>query len=99
MLLKLLSCSITISWFLDIDKIAKKVTTIYSLLNDSNKSLKFILFLLFNIFVISEHLLWTLYSLFVIFVLSFTYISAMTTENTNVVLEDDSQIENELVLK
>ncbi len=36
---------------------------------------------------------------FVIFVLSFTYISAIGTENANVVLEDNSNIKNELVLK
>lgn len=36
---------------------------------------------------------------FVIFVFGFTYFSVGTTENNNVVLEDDSNIQNELVLK
>ena len=36
---------------------------------------------------------------FVIFVLSFTYLNAIGAENTNNVLEENSNIENELVLK
>lgn len=36
---------------------------------------------------------------FVLFVLSFTYLNTFTAESTNVVLEDDTKIESELVLK
>lgn len=36
---------------------------------------------------------------FIVFVLSFTYLTVMSTDNTSVVLEDNSKIENELVLK
>ena len=36
---------------------------------------------------------------FVVFVFAFTYFSVGTTENNNVVLEEDSNIQNELVLK
>ena len=36
---------------------------------------------------------------FVIFVFGFTYFSVGTNENNNVVLEEDSKIQNELVLK
>ena len=36
---------------------------------------------------------------FVVFVLGFTYFNSFTTEPTNVVLEENTKIESELVLK
>lgn len=36
---------------------------------------------------------------FVVFVLSFTYLNSVSTETTNVVLEENTKIESELVLK
>lgn len=36
---------------------------------------------------------------FVVFVLGFTYLNAFATESSNVVLEENTQIKNELVLK
>ena len=36
---------------------------------------------------------------FVVFVLGFTYFSSFTTESTNVVLEENTKMESELLLK
>lgn len=36
---------------------------------------------------------------FVVFVLGFTYLNTFTMESTNVVLEENTKIESELVLK
>lgn len=36
---------------------------------------------------------------FVVFVLGFTYFNSFATESTNVVLEENTKIESELVLK
>lgn len=36
---------------------------------------------------------------FVVFVLGFTYLNTFSMESTNIVLEEDTNIQNELVLK
>jgi len=66
---------------------------------DTNKCMVYNLVKLRGGYIMKEMLHSKVLMGFVVFVLSFTYLSTFSVEPTNVVLEDNTNIENELVLK